>query len=59
MENVVLRLEDLLFPSIADVAGLSVDVNQVVRELARAYGAHLLAADSMFAELAATTGPEY
>jgi len=32
---------------------------QVVRELARQYGAHLLAADSMFAELAATTGPEY
>ena len=33
--------------------------NQVVRELARKYGAHLLAADGMFAELAATTGPEY
>ncbi|MEV6792399.1 SGNH/GDSL hydrolase family protein [Streptomyces sp. NPDC051320] len=32
---------------------------QVVRELARAYGAHLLAADGMFAELAAATGPEY
>lgn len=32
---------------------------QVVRELARKYGAHLLAADGMFAELAATTGPEY
>ncbi|WNF00968.1 GDSL-type esterase/lipase family protein [Streptomyces luomodiensis] len=32
---------------------------QVVRELARRYGAHLLAADGMFAELAATTGPEY
>ncbi|SHG27714.1 GDSL-type esterase/lipase family protein [Streptoalloteichus hindustanus] len=32
---------------------------QVVRDLARGYGAHLLAADSMFAELAATTGPEY
>lgn len=32
---------------------------QVVRELAREYGAHLLAADGMFAELAATTGPEY
>ncbi|MGW8976867.1 hypothetical protein ACWGPL_37595, partial [Streptomyces platensis] len=32
---------------------------QVVRELAREYGAHLLAAGSMFAELAATTGPEY
>ena len=32
---------------------------QAVRELARAYGAHLLAADGMFAELAATTGPEY
>ncbi|GLY86929.1 SGNH/GDSL hydrolase family protein [Actinoallomurus iriomotensis] len=32
---------------------------QVVRELARGYGAHLLAADGMFAELAATTGPEY
>ncbi|MFF2807004.1 GDSL-type esterase/lipase family protein [Streptomyces sp. NPDC058000] len=32
---------------------------QVVRELARAYGAHLLAADGMFAELAAVTGPEY
>lgn len=32
---------------------------QVVRELARKYSAHLLAADGMFAELAATTGPEY
>ncbi|MFD9895182.1 SGNH/GDSL hydrolase family protein [Amycolatopsis sp. NPDC059027] len=32
---------------------------QVVRELAREYGAHLLAADDMFAELAATTEPEH
>lgn len=32
---------------------------QVVREIARDYGAHLLAADGMFAQLAATTGPEY
>ncbi|MFF4161548.1 SGNH/GDSL hydrolase family protein [Streptomyces sp. NPDC001678] len=32
---------------------------QVVRELARAYDAHLLAADSMFAALTATTGPEH
>jgi lysophospholipase L1-like esterase len=32
---------------------------QVVREIAGKYGAHLLAADGMFAELAATTGPEY
>lgn len=32
---------------------------QVVRELAREYGAHLLAADGMFAELAAVSGPEY
>ncbi|MEU0932917.1 GDSL-type esterase/lipase family protein [Embleya sp. NPDC005971] len=32
---------------------------QVVRELARRYGAHLLAADGMFAELAATTGAKY
>lgn len=32
---------------------------QVVRELARKYGAHLLAADGMFAELSTTTGPEY
>ncbi|MFI9045999.1 SGNH/GDSL hydrolase family protein [Streptomyces sp. NPDC053427] len=32
---------------------------QVVRKLARKYGAQLLAADGMFAELAATTGPEY
>ncbi|GAA5769229.1 hypothetical protein Aros01_05746 [Streptosporangium roseum] len=32
---------------------------QVVRELARKYGAHLLAADGMFTELAAATGPEY
>ncbi|WP_327673978.1 SGNH/GDSL hydrolase family protein [Kitasatospora sp. NBC_00458] len=30
---------------------------QAVRELARAYGAHLLAADGMFAELAAAAGP--
>ncbi|MFG2988204.1 GDSL-type esterase/lipase family protein [Streptomyces sp. NPDC048257] len=32
---------------------------QVVRDLARTYGAHLLAADGMFAGLAATTGPEH
>ena len=32
---------------------------QAVRELADKYGAHLLPADSMFAELATTTGPEY
>ncbi|MER5987586.1 SGNH/GDSL hydrolase family protein [Streptomyces sp. NPDC001787] len=32
---------------------------RAVRRLAREYGAHLLAADGMFAELAATTGPEY
>ncbi|MEU4929615.1 GDSL-type esterase/lipase family protein [Streptomyces yokosukanensis] len=32
---------------------------QAVRNLARRYGAHLLAADGMFAELAATDGPEY
>ncbi|MGW5867251.1 SGNH/GDSL hydrolase family protein [Streptomyces sp. NPDC055239] len=32
---------------------------QAVRELAREYGAHLIAADDMFAELAARTGPEY
>lgn len=32
---------------------------QAVRELALKYGAHLLAADGMFAELAATTVPEY
>jgi len=30
---------------------------QVVRELARKHGAHLLAADGLFAGLAATTGP--
>ncbi|MGW7486897.1 hypothetical protein [Streptomyces sp. NPDC054786] len=30
-----------------------------MRKLARKYGAHLLAADGMFAELAATTGPEH
>lgn len=32
---------------------------QAVRELARTYGAQLLPADSMFTELATTTGPEY
>lgn len=32
---------------------------QVVRELAAKYHAHLLAADGLFAELAATTGPAY
>jgi lysophospholipase L1-like esterase len=32
---------------------------QAVRELAAKYGAHLLAADGLFAELAATTGPNY
>ncbi|MGV9267617.1 hypothetical protein ACWDRR_23500 [Kitasatospora sp. NPDC003701] len=32
---------------------------QAVRGLARKYSAHLLAADGMFAGLAATTGPEH
>ncbi|MFD5399291.1 GDSL-type esterase/lipase family protein [Streptomyces sp. NPDC127097] len=32
---------------------------QAVRRLAGKYGAQLLAADGMFAELAATPGPEY
>ena len=32
---------------------------QAVHKLARKYGAHLLDADDMFAELAATIGPEY
>ncbi|MFE7595670.1 GDSL-type esterase/lipase family protein [Streptomyces sp. NPDC057494] len=32
---------------------------QAVRKLARVYGAHLIAADGMFAELGAMTGPEY
>ncbi|MEV8328201.1 GDSL-type esterase/lipase family protein [Kitasatospora sp. NPDC056731] len=32
---------------------------QAVRKLARTYGAHLLAADGMFAELAAAAGPEH
>ncbi|MFI6448912.1 hypothetical protein [Kitasatospora sp. NPDC050543] len=32
---------------------------QAVRELARTYRAHLLAADGLFAGLAATTGPEH
>jgi len=32
---------------------------QAVRKLARTYGAQLLAADDMFAELAATAGPEH
>ena len=32
---------------------------QAVRRLARRHGAHLLAADGMFAELSATTGPEH
>ena len=30
-----------------------------MRELARAYGAHLLAADGVFAELSAKTRPEH
>ncbi|MFH8750600.1 SGNH/GDSL hydrolase family protein [Streptomyces rimosus] len=32
---------------------------QAVRELARAYGAHLVAADGMFAALSATAAPEH
>ncbi|MEV0266212.1 GDSL-type esterase/lipase family protein [Streptomyces sp. NPDC050617] len=32
---------------------------QAVRELARAYDAHLLAADGLFAEVSAPTGPEH
>jgi lysophospholipase L1-like esterase len=32
---------------------------EVVRELAKSYGAELLAADGMFADLAAATGPEH
>ncbi|WP_106982287.1 GDSL-type esterase/lipase family protein [Streptomyces rimosus] len=39
-------------------AGLDPKV-QAVRELARAYGAHLVAADGMFAALSATTAPEH
>ncbi|MEU1365082.1 hypothetical protein ABZ454_02995 [Streptomyces sp. NPDC005803] len=40
MEEVVLRLEELLFPSIADVAVLSVDVNdEAVRREARSTAA--------------------
>ncbi|MCG0283987.1 hypothetical protein [Streptomyces sp. PSAA01] len=36
MEEVVLRLKELLFPSIADVAVLSVDVNiEIVRNASR------------------------
>ncbi|MGJ6979756.1 SGNH/GDSL hydrolase family protein [Aestuariimicrobium soli] len=31
---------------------------QVVRDLAKEFGAHLLAADGMYAQLSATTGPE-
>lgn len=38
-------------------AGLNAKI-QAVRDLATAYGAELLAADTMFAGLAATTGPE-
>lgn len=39
-------------------AGLDPKI-QAVRELARSYNAQLLSADSMFTDLATTTGPEY
>ena len=39
-------------------AGLNPKI-AAVRQLAVAYGTHLLAADSMFSGLAATTGPEH
>jgi len=58
----LILIEPFLLPLSEDQRKQREDLDpkiQAVRDLARAYDAHLLAADGMFAQLAATTGPEY
>ncbi|MFF0343690.1 SGNH/GDSL hydrolase family protein [Kribbella sp. NPDC004875] len=55
-------IEPFLLPVKEDQWAWRADLDakiQVVRELAREFGAALVAADGMFAELAASTGPEH
>jgi lysophospholipase L1-like esterase len=58
----LILIEPFLLPVSAEQRAERPDLDEkiwVVRDLAKTYGAHLLATDGMFAELAATTGPEY
>jgi lysophospholipase L1-like esterase len=58
----LILIEPFLLPVDEDQKKQRADLDpkiQVVRELAAKYQAHLLAADGLFAELAATTGPRY
>src|SRR5258708_5015120 len=58
----LILIEPFLLPVSAEQRAQRPDLDEkiwVVRDLAKTYGAELLAADGMFAELAATTGPEY
>ena len=58
----LILIEPFLLPVTAEQRAGRHDLDEkigVVRDLAKTYGAHLLATDGMFAELAATTGPEY
>jgi lysophospholipase L1-like esterase len=58
----LILIEPFLLPVSAEQQAQRPDLDEkiwAVRELAKTYGTELLAADGMFAELAATTGPEY
>ena len=58
----LILIEPFLLPVTAEQRAGRHDLDEkicVVRDLAKTYGTELLAADGMFAELAATTGPEY
>jgi lysophospholipase L1-like esterase len=58
----LILIEPFLLPVRAEQRAWRQDVEEkiaAVRELAKAYGTHLLAADEMFTDLAATAGPEY
>lgn len=58
----LILIEPFLLPVSAEQRAWREDLDEkigVVRDLAKAYGAELLEADRMFADLAATTGPEY
>jgi lysophospholipase L1-like esterase len=58
----LILIEPFLLPVTGEQRAQRPDLDEkiwVVRDLAKTYGAELLATDGMFAELAATTGPEY
>jgi lysophospholipase L1-like esterase len=58
----LILVEPFLLPVKAEQRDQRADLEEkiwVVRDLAKTYEAHLLAADGMFAELAATTGPKH